>query len=107
MSNAQKPITATWQTRDGQEIRICDMEDSHLARAIRMLERWRETGETIHIVGMDHDDEPFCDVSDAFSAREEEYRDLCRERNRRVATWMKRLARKVGMQCPDDLLDSF
>jgi hypothetical protein len=29
----------TWKTRDGRELRIVDMEDSHLVATIRMLEK--------------------------------------------------------------------
>jgi hypothetical protein len=37
MSNLKK-----WKTRDGKSIRIRDMEDSHLANAIRFLARAHE-----------------------------------------------------------------
>ena len=31
--------TAIWKTRDGKEIRVCDMTDSHLKNTIAFLER--------------------------------------------------------------------
>lgn len=30
--------TSVWTTRDGQEVRVCDMSDSHLLNTIRWLD---------------------------------------------------------------------
>jgi len=34
--------TKIWTTRDGQKIRVCDMDDGHLQNTINFLERWTE-----------------------------------------------------------------
>jgi hypothetical protein len=35
----QRKVTKIWTTRDGRKLRICDMSDSHLIRAIKLCER--------------------------------------------------------------------
>jgi len=40
-----KPQKAKWQCADGTVIRLCDMTDSHLANAMRMLERQARAAE--------------------------------------------------------------
>lgn len=37
-----KKQTKIWKTRDGNKIRICGMEDSHLINTIKMLQRRAE-----------------------------------------------------------------
>lgn len=32
--------TAKWTTREGQHIRLCDMDDKHLLSTLKMLERY-------------------------------------------------------------------
>lgn len=44
ISSNPNPVTDIWTTREGQEIRICDMADSHLLNAIRLLEEAGERG---------------------------------------------------------------
>lgn len=36
---AKPKRTSQWTTRDGRVIRVCDMDDTHLANTIRYLER--------------------------------------------------------------------
>ncbi len=45
-----KPQTDFWTTRDGRNIRICEMDDNHLINTIRMLERKSEMIRTKYLI---------------------------------------------------------
>lgn len=40
--------TDTWKTKDGRELRICDMEESHIRNLISMLRKKRYVGAKEH-----------------------------------------------------------
>ncbi len=42
--NPNTPVTRVWRTRNGEELRICDMEDTHLLNATRLVRRWVQMG---------------------------------------------------------------
>jgi hypothetical protein len=45
-------MTATWRTRDGREVLISEMGDSHLLNTIRYLERNKEAIVLNHVIAM-------------------------------------------------------
>lgn len=71
----ERKNTDVWTTKEGRDVRICDMDDRHLINTIKYLERTK-----ICIVGGDLDD-PWGDTADG--TEHDLYPVLCDERKRR------------------------
>lgn len=76
-----------WKTKDGKEIKVSDMETSHIENCIKFMQKKLDTGDTIRMYGGgDSADDVWCDEDD-ISDEIEEWIDvfkleiLWRERN--------------------------
>jgi hypothetical protein len=78
----------THTTRDGKEIKLCDMSDSHLEATIKMIERKAKEGLLICMGGGGPDAEDMWYDEETIYGDEVleyfEYSEYIKERNRRI-----------------------